>query len=159
MRMFIISKNKYLSNYMKIFGTCSIPLRIYVKCQFSVSFHGKLTCGSVSIYQSINWNINELRCIPKPFIWDFNSATVLVAKSCVKWMNVKGYQTRSYSSKLYSFGQDYPAVYTSSWNPTCFLANIKNTIIYISGHYVAHSFIWLSHTLQLVHHSLLYAQV
>ncbi len=24
--MFIISKNKYLSNDMKIFGTCSIPL-------------------------------------------------------------------------------------------------------------------------------------
>ncbi len=27
MMMFIISKNKYLSNDMKIFGTCSIPLR------------------------------------------------------------------------------------------------------------------------------------
>ncbi len=27
MRMFITSKNKYLSNDMKIFGTCSIPLR------------------------------------------------------------------------------------------------------------------------------------
>ncbi len=26
MRMFITSKNKYLSNDMKIFGTCSIPL-------------------------------------------------------------------------------------------------------------------------------------
>ncbi len=26
MRMFINSKNKYLSNDMKIFGTCSIPL-------------------------------------------------------------------------------------------------------------------------------------
>ncbi len=26
MRMFIIYKNKYLSNDMKIFGTCSIPL-------------------------------------------------------------------------------------------------------------------------------------
>ncbi len=25
--MFITSKNKYLSKYMKIFGTCSIPLR------------------------------------------------------------------------------------------------------------------------------------
>ncbi len=27
MRMFITSKNKYLSNDMRIFGTCSIPLR------------------------------------------------------------------------------------------------------------------------------------
>ncbi len=27
MWMFITSKNKYLSNDMKIFGTCSIPLR------------------------------------------------------------------------------------------------------------------------------------
>ncbi len=27
MRMFITSKNKYLSSDMKIFGTCSIPLR------------------------------------------------------------------------------------------------------------------------------------
>ncbi len=27
MRMFITSKNKYLSNDMKIFGTCSIPLK------------------------------------------------------------------------------------------------------------------------------------
>ncbi len=26
MKMFITSKNKYLSNDMKIFGTCSIPL-------------------------------------------------------------------------------------------------------------------------------------
>ncbi len=30
MRMFIISKNKYLSNDMKIFGTCSIPLTFNV---------------------------------------------------------------------------------------------------------------------------------
>ncbi len=29
MRMFITSKNKYLSNDMKIFGTCSIPLIIW----------------------------------------------------------------------------------------------------------------------------------
>ncbi len=28
MRIFITSKNKYLSNDMKIFGTCSIPLII-----------------------------------------------------------------------------------------------------------------------------------
>ncbi len=28
--MFITSKNKYLSNDMKIFGTCSIPLSIYI---------------------------------------------------------------------------------------------------------------------------------
>ncbi len=27
MRMFVTSKNKYLSNDMKIFGICSIPLR------------------------------------------------------------------------------------------------------------------------------------
>ncbi len=27
MRMFITSKNKYISNNMKIFGTCSIPLK------------------------------------------------------------------------------------------------------------------------------------
>ncbi len=40
MRMFITSKNKYLSNDMKIFGTCSIPLilvndEIYlISCDF-----------------------------------------------------------------------------------------------------------------------------
>ncbi len=28
MKMFITSKNKYLSNDMKIFGTCSIPLKL-----------------------------------------------------------------------------------------------------------------------------------
>ncbi len=28
MRMFTISKKKYLSNDMKIFGTCAIPLSI-----------------------------------------------------------------------------------------------------------------------------------
>ncbi len=34
MRMFITSKNKYLSNDMKIFGTCSIPLtcNCWVRC-------------------------------------------------------------------------------------------------------------------------------
>ncbi len=31
MRMFITSKNKYLSNDMKIFGSCSIPLSGLVK--------------------------------------------------------------------------------------------------------------------------------
>ncbi len=31
MRMFITSKNKYLSNDMKIFGTCSIPLIHVIK--------------------------------------------------------------------------------------------------------------------------------
>ncbi len=30
MRMFITSKNKYLSNDIKIFGTCSIPLTSYL---------------------------------------------------------------------------------------------------------------------------------
>ncbi len=30
MRMFITSKKKYLSNDMKIFGTCSIPLKLTV---------------------------------------------------------------------------------------------------------------------------------
>ncbi len=30
MRMFIISKNKYLSNDMKIFETCSIPLSLQI---------------------------------------------------------------------------------------------------------------------------------
>ncbi len=30
--MFITSKNKYLSNDMKIFGTCSIPLNVE-KCE------------------------------------------------------------------------------------------------------------------------------
>ncbi len=30
MRMFVTSKNKYLSNDMKIFGTCSIPLMIII---------------------------------------------------------------------------------------------------------------------------------
>ncbi len=28
MKMFITTKNKYLSNDMKIFGTCSIPLKL-----------------------------------------------------------------------------------------------------------------------------------
>ncbi len=32
MRMFITSKNKYLSNDMKIFGTCSIPLSYVDHC-------------------------------------------------------------------------------------------------------------------------------
>ncbi len=41
MRMFITSKNKYLSNDMKIFGTCSIPLRIRYYKQFELM----LKCG------------------------------------------------------------------------------------------------------------------
>ncbi len=37
MRMFITSKNKYLSNDMKIFGTCSIPLtNIKHVCVFQI---------------------------------------------------------------------------------------------------------------------------
>ncbi len=38
MWMFITSKNKYLSNDMNIFGTCSIPLR-----QQIFILHGKLS--------------------------------------------------------------------------------------------------------------------
>ncbi len=38
MRMFITSKNKYLSNYMNIFWTCSIPLNLYKK--MNVPFAG-----------------------------------------------------------------------------------------------------------------------
>ncbi len=38
MRMFITSKNKYLSNDMKIFGTCSIPLKLE-SYNFSTNFH------------------------------------------------------------------------------------------------------------------------
>ncbi len=44
MRMFITSKNKYLSNDMKIFGTCYIPLTLNVKgTKYMVhGFHKKL---------------------------------------------------------------------------------------------------------------------
>ncbi len=44
--MFITSKNKYLSNDMKIFGTCSIPLRLW---ESSYKVMGKLPrcCGNV----------------------------------------------------------------------------------------------------------------
>ncbi len=38
MRIFIASKNKYLSNDMKIFGTCSIPLMICKICYISMRF-------------------------------------------------------------------------------------------------------------------------
>ncbi len=31
--MFITSKNKYLSNDIKIFGTCSIPLTLFLELQ------------------------------------------------------------------------------------------------------------------------------
>ncbi len=43
--MFITSKNKYLSNDMKIFGTCSIPLTnlTYVTCyHVYICFEGKV---------------------------------------------------------------------------------------------------------------------
>ncbi len=36
MRMFITSKNKYLSNDMKIFGTCSIPLNVVDVTKFII---------------------------------------------------------------------------------------------------------------------------
>ncbi len=42
MRMFITSKNKYLSNDMKIFGTCSIPLNLsymYTRVWISIIVH------------------------------------------------------------------------------------------------------------------------
>ncbi len=39
MRMFITSKNKYLLNDMKLFGTCSIPLSlIYTISEFDTVF-------------------------------------------------------------------------------------------------------------------------
>ncbi len=39
--MFITSKNKYLSNDMKIFGTCSIPLNIIFLLNYFSIFHWK----------------------------------------------------------------------------------------------------------------------
>ncbi len=50
MRMFITSKNKYLSNDMKIFGTCSIPLSLKehsltIEWDGGASKHGDPTWG------------------------------------------------------------------------------------------------------------------
>ncbi len=39
MTMFITSKNKYLSNDMKIFGICSIPLRLIIIFFFWTLLH------------------------------------------------------------------------------------------------------------------------
>ncbi len=57
MRMFITSKNKYLSNDMKIFGTCSIPLTLdkflYVRClndDYLLKLHtGRADLGTVEL--------------------------------------------------------------------------------------------------------------
>ncbi len=54
MRMFITSKNKYVSNYMKIYGTCSIPLIWYMQ------WYG--------VYN--NWNINKLLVLYFLSGWD-----------------------------------------------------------------------------------------
>ncbi len=59
MRMFITSKNKYLSNDMTIFGTCSIPLnfRILVRghwCNQIVNFQKNIVqITSLSKYNAV----------------------------------------------------------------------------------------------------------
>ncbi len=57
--MFITSKNKYLSNDMKIFGTCSIPLSCMVTIEIDIVYklkretimkpHTSVTCHMINI--------------------------------------------------------------------------------------------------------------
>ncbi len=55
--MFITSKNKYLSNDMKIFGTCSIPLSLNIqKCEFQTV--GTQQC--LTKFKYVNIKIDEI---------------------------------------------------------------------------------------------------
>ncbi len=56
MRMFITSKNKYLSNDMKIFGTCSIPLNMIVN--LADKLEGAQMPGHHSINLILLWYID-----------------------------------------------------------------------------------------------------
>ncbi len=53
MRMFITSKNKYLSNDMKIFGTCSIPLTTLYCMQYFKSPILYETLESPTLYKTL----------------------------------------------------------------------------------------------------------
>ncbi len=53
MRMFITSKNKYLSNDTKIFGTCSIPLRQVSRILKAIHFNNSILFLAVMVYQSL----------------------------------------------------------------------------------------------------------
>ncbi len=53
MRMFIKSKNKYLSNDMKIFGTCSIPLNTLPNVSLVYFMSGVFRCITYVIYAPV----------------------------------------------------------------------------------------------------------
>ncbi len=56
MRMFITSKNKFLSNDMKIFGTCSIPLRFINPFSLNlISYWPMKSYLVVPIFLSASW--------------------------------------------------------------------------------------------------------
>ncbi len=64
MRLFITSKNKYLSNDMNIFGTCSIPLSsfsslksvcIIFKCSFMHAYDLVLAARLHEFYVHLAW--------------------------------------------------------------------------------------------------------
>ncbi len=57
--MFITSKNKYLSNDMKIFGTCSIPLRSIKHCATIPERHST----NKSISSMVHYTYNVFLCL------------------------------------------------------------------------------------------------
>ncbi len=83
MRMFITSKNKYLSNDMKIFGTCSIPLTspslyFYAVLWFIVN---RISGGNYPYEHYLLWTISVFDQI-SPETWpeknkDYNEVTRL----------------------------------------------------------------------------------
>ncbi len=75
MRMFITSKNKYLSNDMKIFGTCSIPLRGICPDQLDLTkayIYGPLF--SLTVNNHIERTVINVKCLIDHFremTWQF----------------------------------------------------------------------------------------
>ncbi len=64
MRMFITSINKYLSNGMKIFGTCSIPLKVHLLPLFVVNVETSATGSYIITDHTVSGQNEERYCSP-----------------------------------------------------------------------------------------------
>ncbi len=96
MRMFTISKKKYLLNDMKIFGTCSIPLSTWQLVPFTLALH-HLDRENISYHECISILKKEIRSNIDNVSWTFTSH--LFASDC-PYLRRKYGQTLTFPENL-----------------------------------------------------------
>ncbi len=82
MRMFIASKNKYLSNDMKIFGTCSIPLSTTASSSPGFAYYMWSTSYMYDMFYIIGLHVTSMIYLnTRDALHVYHSCNILVVQS------------------------------------------------------------------------------